>query len=39
LILYAAYDIARDASVSLMGEKTGDDLIKRIKKIATEASP
>ena len=39
LILYAAYDIAHDASDSLMGEKTGDDLIKRIKKIATEASP
>ncbi|OQB94499.1 MAG: Ferrous-iron efflux pump FieF [Spirochaetes bacterium ADurb.Bin110] len=39
LILYAAYDIARVASNSLMGEKTGDDLTKRIKKIATEASP
>ena len=39
LILYAAYDIAHDASDSLMGEKTGDDLIKRIKKIATDASP
>lgn len=32
LILYAAYDIAHDASDSLMGEKTGDDLIKRIQK-------
>ncbi len=32
LILYAAYDIAHDASDFLMGEKTGDDLIKRIQK-------
>lgn len=39
LVLYAAYEIAHTASDSLMGEKTGDDLTNRIKRIANETSP
>lgn len=39
LILYAAFDIARDASNALMGEKASDGLTDDIIKIAEASAP